>query len=130
LKQLVSNLTQELLPVSKIEGNSIFKPEQLVVSNLVRQELLAVSKIETTSFETTVAQDLLAISNLAQELLAVSKIETTSFRRGVCQSLNKEGRDLILCTSPSHSSLLSICMHSLIDGSGINLIPKKRVQQV
>jgi hypothetical protein len=78
LKQLVSNLTEELLPFSKIESDSIFKLEQLVVSNLV-QELLAVSKIETTSFEPTVAQELLAISNLAQELSAVSKIETTSF---------------------------------------------------
>jgi hypothetical protein len=85
LKQLVSNLTQELLPFSKIESDSIFKLEQLVVSNLV-QELLAVSKIETTSFEPTVAQELLAIPqellaipNLAQELSAVSKIETTSF---------------------------------------------------
>jgi hypothetical protein len=78
LKQLVSNLTQELLPFSKIESDSIFKLEQLVVLNLV-QELLAVSKIETTSFEPTVAQELLAISNLAQELSAVSKIETTSF---------------------------------------------------
>jgi ribosomal protein L17 len=54
------------------------KLEQLTVSNLV-QKLLAVSKIETTSFEPTVAQELLAVSNLAQELIAVSKIETTSF---------------------------------------------------
>jgi hypothetical protein len=68
LKELVLNLTQELLPVLKIERDSIFKLEQLVVSSLV-QELRAVSKIETTIFELTVAQELLAVSNLAQELL-------------------------------------------------------------
>jgi hypothetical protein len=43
------------------------------------QELLAVSKIETSIFEPTAAQELVAISNLAQELSAVSKIETISF---------------------------------------------------
>jgi hypothetical protein len=61
LKQLVLNLTQEPLPVSKNERDSIFKLEQLVVSNLV-QELLAVSKIVTTSSEPTLAQELLAVS--------------------------------------------------------------------
>jgi hypothetical protein len=52
--------------------------EQLEVSNLV-QELLPFSKIETTSFGPTVAQELPAVSNLAQEIVVVSKIETTSF---------------------------------------------------
>jgi hypothetical protein len=61
LKQLVSNLTQELLPLSKIERDSIFKLEQVVVSDLV-QELLVVSKIETSIFEPTAAQELVAIS--------------------------------------------------------------------
>ena len=47
------------------------------MSNLV-QELLAVSKIEISSFESIVAQELEAVLNLAQELLAVSKTEITS----------------------------------------------------
>ena len=78
MKQLVSNLAQDLLPFSKIEKNSIFKLEQLVVLHL-SQEVLVVLKIETTTFEHTVAQELLPVLK-AQELLAVSKIETTRFK--------------------------------------------------
>jgi ribosomal protein L17 len=70
----------------RTQERSIFKLEQIVVSNLV-QELLPFSKIETTSFEPTVAQELLAVSNLAQELLVVSKIETTTFEPTVSQEL-------------------------------------------
>jgi hypothetical protein len=50
-----------ILACSGTTVTSIFEFEQLIVSNLV-QELLAVSKIETTTFEPTVAQELLAVS--------------------------------------------------------------------
>jgi hypothetical protein len=71
----------------RTQERSILKVEQLVVSNLV-QELLPFSKSETTSFEPTVDQELVAVSNLVQELLVVvSKIETTSFEPTVAQEL-------------------------------------------
>jgi hypothetical protein len=51
-----------ILACSGTTVTSIFELEQLVVSNLVQELLLAVSKIQTTSFEPTVAQELLAVS--------------------------------------------------------------------